>query len=456
MARETYNWGEEFQRKLLALYLREPQKAMGIVEPAYFTDPISQDIARLAKEVLKDRDRKEIRLARSTMYTIVKGFLGKKRQELWRPYRKTIRAAYKEDLSDQPIVLNQALTFAKEQKFRQALVESEKDINNHRFGKAIQRFNTLKGFGSEKDLGVEYWKDLGSSRWTEDREGIVGTFYLKHLDKMMEGGLAAGELGVIEGGGKAGKSMLLGRFAAGALWQKKNVAIATGELSAKKYRKRIDAMITGIPSWRLSSYANKETQGGRGSKRARRKVRKALRRLMYAQRQMKGNLFIKQWPTNKGTIQDIENWLDQLEEEKGIKIHILFVDYLRTFKPNEGYDGQTEKLGLVAMGLRGVAGERNIPIWTASQTKRAALEKEHIGPQDLAEDISIFWTLDFLLAISQTKEEKEVGMKKDKRKRKKPEKARLYLTSARDVGSGGTIDLLIWRDTSTIRELEKN
>lgn len=449
MARESYAFGEEFQKKLLALYLREPQKAMGIVEPAYFTDTISKDIARLAKEVMTDRDKKEIKLSRETMYTIVKGFLGKKRKDLWRPYRKVIRAAYKEELLDQPIVLNQALSFAKEQKFRQALIEAEKDVNNRQFGKAIQRFDTLKGFGSERDLGVDYWKELESSRWREDREGTIGTFFLKTLDRMMEGGLAAGELAVIEGGGKVGKTTMLARFAAGALWQKKNVAIATGELSAKKYRKRIDSMITGVPYWKLSRYAKNEAE--HHTKNSSRKIRKILKRIAYAHRQLKGNLFIKQWPTNKGTVGDIENWLDQLEEH-GTKIDVLFVDYIRTFKPNERFDGQTEKMGLVAMDLRGLAGSKHIPVWTAAQTKRASLEKEHIGPEDLAEDISIFWTLDFLIAISQTKAER--GEEAD-RKKGKPEKARLYLTSARDVGSGGTIDLELWRDTFTVRELER-
>jgi hypothetical protein len=35
-----YNTSESFQRKLLALYIREPQKAFSIIEPEYFTSPV--------------------------------------------------------------------------------------------------------------------------------------------------------------------------------------------------------------------------------------------------------------------------------------------------------------------------------------------------------------------------------------------------------------------------------
>lgn len=451
MARESYEWSEEFQQKLLALYVREPQSSLGVIEPAYFTDPIFREISKLAKETLSGQDR-DTRLSKSTMYTLVKNYLGKKRKDLWRPYRKIVKELYREDLSDKSVVLGQALAFAKEQKFRQALIDAEKDVNNRQFDRAIRRMDDLKGFGGEKDLGLNFWEEMGPERWKEDREGIVGTFYLKKLDKMMGGGPAAGELVVILGGGKVGKTTFLGRFAAGALWKKKNVAIATGELSAKKYRKRIDSMVTGLPGYKLTRLVEnvENAENSKHKRRAGRKLRRVFKRLALAKKQMKGELYIKEWPTNKGTVQDIENWLDELKQ-KGVKIDVLFVDYLRTFRPNERYEDTREKLGLMAMGLRGLAGERGIPVWTASQTHRAALDKENIGPQDLAEDISIFWTLDFLIAISQTPEEK--GSKED-RKKGKPEKMRLYLTSARDVGSGGKIDLEIARDTFVIREKE--
>jgi archaellum biogenesis ATPase FlaH len=450
LARE-YDFGEEFQRRLLALYIREPQATFGIIEPAYFTNIIYLDIARLVKQIYSKHDKREVRLSKSTLYAIIKGFLGKKRKALWRSYRKIVRSCFKEDLSDRPVILEQAVAFAKEQKFRQALVDAEKDVNSRQFNRAITRFQDLKTFGAERDIGIEFWKDIDTpNRWVEDREGIVGTFYLKLLDRAMAGGLGAGELAIILAGGKVGKSTLLGRIAAGAMWQGKTAAVATGELSAKKYRKRIDAMITRIPSWQLTDYASKSFHKSR----YRRKMRKVYRKMALAQRQMRGAIYIKQWPTNKGKVSDIEDWLEQLKEQ-GVKIDVLIVDYVRVFKPNERSEDQRSRIGQVAMDLRGLATEQNIPVWTASQTNRAALHKDMIGPEDLAEDISQFWTLDFLIALCQTDEEKDYSLNRENEV-VRPEHARLFLTAARDVGRSSLIGISLERDTFVVKELPKD
>jgi hypothetical protein len=329
-----FEWGEAFQHKLLAIYIRDPQSSYAIIEPSYFTNPIHVDIARLTKDVYEKQNRSEVRISRPTLMAIVRGYLGKKREEVWPGYKREIRKLFEDDIKDKHVVLQQAIGFAKEQKFRRALVEAEKDVNGKNFGRAIERFDSLKGLGSELDLGIEYWKDATNpGRWLEDRYGVIGTFYCPTLDDSMEGGLGAGELGIILGKGKGGKSTLIGRFAAGALWQGKNVAIATGELSAKKYRKRIDAMVTAIPTWKLTQLAKVSDSKSDMMK----KLRQAQRRMFQARGHMKGSLWIKQWPTNRGHVSDIEAWLERLRQA-GTNIDILFVDYVRVFKPNERFE----------------------------------------------------------------------------------------------------------------------
>jgi len=440
---EEYKWSEAFQRKLLALYIREPQKCYAVVEPEYFTSPVHADIAKLIRSIYGNGNvRDGVRVSRPTLMNLSKEHLGKKRRDVWPAFRREIRFAFEDNLRDKDIILSQAVDFAREQKFRSTLVDAERDINAKNFGRAINRFDKLKGFGQEIDLGVDYWKDLDNPRrWAEDREGIIGTFYFPALDKAMGGGLGNGELGIILAGGKVGKSTMLARFAAGAAWQGKNIAIATGELSDKKYRKRIDAMFTVTPAWKLTKYSRGYMNN---NPRLIKRLHRAQMRLQQTHHQVKGGIWIKQWPTNKGKVSDIELWLDQLKEQ-GHEIDILFVDYVRVFKPSERFDEQRLSIGAVCMDLRGVAVERNIPVWTASQTNRAALTKEKIGPEDMAEDISQFWTLDFLVTLCQTKHESE----------KIPQEARLFLTAARDVGRGIVLPIRMWRDTFRVEQKDK-
>lgn len=423
---ETYRqWSQAFQRRALALLIREPASVYHIVEPEYFTDPILLDIARTVKTVYEKHDVHEVRISRATLWMLLKSSLGKSKQGLYSAYRITLRKLYQDSIRDKDIVVDQVLQFARSRRYHDALIAAEQDVSVGRYDAVHQRIDGLKGFGKDNDLGIQYWGDIGSrDRYRDDRSGIVPTLYFPRLDKMMGGGPGAGELVVVLGVGKVGKTTLLGRVATGALWKAKNVAIASGELSARKYRKRIDVAITGIqPETWMRPWKMRHGTRLRWLDR----VQKDLRGL---HRQMKGELYIKQFPTGKGTPAAIEVWLDQLAEA-GTKIDILVVDYLFTFSPNIRTKERRINIGQLAVELRGIAVERGIPVWTASQGNRAALTKKRLYPQDLAEDISIFWTLDFLLALCQSKDEAEMD----------PPRGRIYLTSARDVGHGGVVQV---------------
>jgi hypothetical protein len=404
-----YQWSSQFQRKIISLMIKDPVRTMDLVQPEYFTDPMRVDISRIVKEIYGHHKKGEVELSKSTLLVITKAWLGRKRRNIWPAYRQEIRKIFQEPESEDVIILNQVIDFARDMKFKEALVSGEKDVSARRYDQAIKRFMDLRDFGKENpdDLGVEYKAGLNDlSRWKEDRSNIVPTMYFPSIDRAIGGGLAAGELAIILANPKVGKSMLLGAIAAGAMWRNKIVAIATGEISAKRYRRRIDSLMSGVPSRDL----------------AKRKYRKrARRRLRIAFRQAKGKLFIKQFATGRARIADVDEWLDALERE-GHKVDVLLLDYLYLFRPNFSVKERRLNIGQTAIDLRGLAVARDIPVWTASQGNRAALEKEVLTPKDFAEDISQFWVLDFMFALCQSKAEYEAT----------PERARLLMPYARD------------------------
>ena len=78
---ETYRqWSQAFQRRALALLIREPASVYHIVEPEYFTDPILLDIARTVKTVYEKHDVHEVRISRATLWMLLKSSLGKSKQ----------------------------------------------------------------------------------------------------------------------------------------------------------------------------------------------------------------------------------------------------------------------------------------------------------------------------------------------------------------------------------------
>jgi hypothetical protein len=437
---DQYPWSEAFQKKLLAILVRRPDSSPEIFEPRFFSNPILVDLARLAKETYDTPETKHVELSRSAFMTVVRNYLGKNRKGVWPGYRSIIKKIFRDKMKDFAVVHREATNFARDAKFRDTLVTAEKDINSGNYERVLRRFADLKDFGhGEKDIGVTFWEGVRSkSRWTVDRSELTKTWYFPRLDKSMGGGVGGGEMVIVLGGGKVGKSTLLGRVGAGALWQAKNVAIASGELSAVKYRRRIDSMITGIPYADLRKLRRKGKKWG-----------KSVKRLELMRRMIKGNLYIKQFPSGKATLGDVERWMDNVEEKTGNKIDILILDALYLFNPNQRFEERRLNIGQAAIELRGIAIERDIPVWTAAQPNRAGLDKPILGPADFAEDISQFWTLDFLIAICQSQNERITD---EDRERGVRETARLALVAARDVGRGAIINVELDRPVFGIKE----
>ena len=55
-------------------------------------------------------------------------------------------------------------------------------------------------------------------------------------------------------------------------------------------------------------------------------------------------------------------------------------------KSTQHFSEKRHQIGLIYEELRGVAGEFDIPIWTASQANRSSLEEDVIGADKVSED----------------------------------------------------------------------
>lgn len=141
---QEYLFGEEFQKKLLVLFVRRPQQAEGLVEPAYFTNSIHAEIARLVSQLRERNHNHKLKISRHSLYEIVRSTLGKKRANLWDVYRKTVKSLWKESVDDEPILREQALAFARERRWREALVQGERDVNAGHYENALRRFEKLR------------------------------------------------------------------------------------------------------------------------------------------------------------------------------------------------------------------------------------------------------------------------------------------------------------------------
>ena len=63
-------------------------------------------------------------------------------------------------------------------------------------------------------------------------------------------------------------------------------------------------------------------------------------------------------------------------------------------------------LGNIYEDLRGLSGEFQIPVWTASQSNRSSLDDEVIGAEKIAESYAKIMTADFVMSLSRKIEDK--------------------------------------------------
>ena len=85
---------------------------------------------------------------------------------------------------------------------------------------------------------------------------------------------------------------------------------------------------------------------------------------------------------------------------------MILVDYADIMRDIGKSTEMRHQLGNIYEDLRGLAGEMQIPIWTASQANRSALDEDVIDASKVAESYAKVMTADFVISVSRKIEDK--------------------------------------------------
>lgn len=158
-----YFFGRPFQLKLLAALVRRPKKFLSIIEPQYFRIPVFIDLARIARDAYKKYGTDGFRIQRdSLLESIKRGLSSKNRQEYLADYKEVIGEIWKEQFRDLPLLREQAASFMKDTKYREALVKAEGDLNNGQYEAVHQRMDDLRNAFANDEAGplALKWSDF--------------------------------------------------------------------------------------------------------------------------------------------------------------------------------------------------------------------------------------------------------------------------------------------------------
>lgn len=291
--------------------------------------------------------------------------------------------------------------FAREQAAKIAVLDGVDDIKSGDLSKLIKRLEEATAVGSAllspgidlKDTGswlYALWSDKVRTGWT-------------HIDNVLEGGLAPGELGIILAAPNRGKSMSLVciGYSAASIGSNKNVIHFTHEMSkevlAKRYATR---MIFRFP------------KRGEDLQQYEDDFMDTARRLMPGKVRIIGG-------AETMSVSEMKSHVSRLIAE-GFNPGLIIDDYPDLLIPDVRYKERRFELSSIYSELRAIGAEFNVPIWGASQANRASLSKEVITIKDIAEDIGKAAIADVIIALCQTDEEYNM------------EQARLFMAKVRD------------------------
>lgn len=221
------------------------------------------------------------------------------------------------------------------------------------------------------------------------REEIAGTKFptgLTQIDEQLEGGLWAGEIGLILGPSFRGKTWVLVFLGAVALSlgipvmhftleiSRRRVAIRYFQSLLEKTRKEImnssvdssnEIRSRSLPPWSVKDYSS-------------------------------GAINTSQID------RDIKSFI----LKTGVT-PLVIIDYgdLVDSTSKEGYGNEYIKLGKVIEELRRIANKYSTAIWTASQTNRPSYDKVLIGMSEVSDSIKKIQTADVIVTLNQTIEE---------------------------------------------------
>ena len=371
-------FGTTFQSKTLSSLLGNQkflQTISDILEPEYFDSDANKWIAKTIREYFfeyKSKPTLEVMKVKieEIENDILKVSVVENLKEAWR---------YIES-SDLKFVQEQTLEFCRNQVMKTAIMDSVDLIEVGQYDQIKKLVDNAMKAGQDRDLGHDYIDGI-EERLNESTRKTVKTGW-DPIDDVMDGGLASGELGVVVAPAGIGKSWCLQTLGASAVKKGLNVVHYTLELNENYVGLRYDTVFSGVTTANIKFYQED--------------VKKKID-------QLEGTLLIKYFPTKSASVQTLTSHLSQIELQ-GNKPDLVLVDYADILK---GVGSEKRHvLENIYEDLRGLAGEMDCPIWTASQANRSSLEEEVIDATKVAEAYSKVMIADFVVSVSRKVEDK--------------------------------------------------
>ena len=246
-------------------------------------------------------------------------------------------------------------------------------------------------------VGHDYLEDYEDRYDFYHRKEEKIPFDLEYFNKITKGGLPNKTLNIALAGTGVGKSLFMCHCAASALSSGKNVLYITCEMAEEKIAERIDANLLNVAIQQLTDIPKSMFEN---------KVTKLAEKTQ-------GSLIIKEYPTASAHAGHFRALLNELAIKKSFRPDIIFIDYLNICASSRYKSGMSVNsysyIKSIAEELRGLAGEAEVPIVSATQTTRSGYGSSDVDITDTSESFGLPATADLMFALISTEELESLG-----------------------------------------------
>jgi replicative DNA helicase len=382
--------GNTFQIQLLNQIIVDKdfaQSIMGVIESSYFDNKYFKIIIQMIKEYYK---KYQSTPNFETLDQIVKSEIS---QELVaKIVVDTLNQVKTAPDEGSMFVQEKALKFCKQQELQKAMDRAQKIISEGDF----ESYDKVEGLVRNALQVGEV--DKGTSDIFTGLDTVLEEDYrhpvpmgIPGIDRLLKGGLAKGEIGVILAPTGVGKSTILTKIANTAFNMGYNVLQIFFEDNPKIIQRKHFTIWTGIAPDDLANHKEE-----------------VLSKITEIKETMKNKLILKKLPSDSVTMQQIKNQIRKMIAD-GDKIDLVLLDYIDCVLPDVGQD-EWKAEGSVMRGFEAMCHELDLVGWTATQGNRSSISSEVVTTDQMGGSIKKAQVGHVIITVAKTLQQKEMNL----------------------------------------------
>ena len=301
-------------------------------------------------------------------------------------------------IKDAPIeggefVQEKAMKFCKQQELQKVMGKAQKIIDGGEFenyDKVEQLVRTALQVGEREDGVTNVFSNLDDVLNEDYRHPIP--MGISGIDRLLKGGLAKGEIGVVLAPTGVGKTTLMTKITNHAFNLGYNVLQIFFEDNPKIIQRKHIVLWTKVHPDELTL-----------------KKDEVLKRVTEIKTSMPNQLILKKLPSDTMTMLQIKNQVRKMIAD-GVKLDMISLDYIDCVLPDRNLGDEWKSEGSVMRAFEALCHELNLVGWTATQGNRQSISADVVTTDQMGGSIKKAQVGHVIITVAKSLQQKELKL----------------------------------------------